>query len=84
METTTIDVFEALQELPDRDAAKKIADYIEESKQLNFANMKEVFATKEDVVSAKLEIIQRLDTHFKWLIGILIAFFSIAIAILKH
>jgi hypothetical protein len=48
METTTTDLYEALQELPNSKAAKKIADYMEESRQLNLERMREIFMTKDD------------------------------------
>jgi len=59
METTTTDVFEALQDLyhpngqANAKAAKIIADYMEESRQLHLDRMKEIFMTKDD----KLELI---------------------------
>jgi hypothetical protein len=42
-------------------------------------DFKELFLTKED----KLELITRMDSHFRWLIGILLTVSGIIIAVSK-
>lgn len=42
-------------------------------------DLKQIFLTKDD----KIEILNRIDSSFKWLAGIVIAMFSLTIAILK-
>ena len=41
--------------------------------------LKKIFLTKDD----KIDLISRMDTHFKWLAGIMIASISLAVAIIK-
>jgi hypothetical protein len=61
MTTTTTDFFEALQQLPDKSAAKTVTDYVEETRQTNIARIKEVFATKEDLQKIKVELIEKIN-----------------------
>jgi hypothetical protein len=67
---TTIDLYEALQQLPNSAAAKQIADYMEQGKQLNLERMKEIFMTKDD----KIELFKRIEeiklSMVKWYLGI--------------
>jgi hypothetical protein len=73
METmSSLDVFEALQKLPDRESTKKIADYMDESKRINMQNMKDVFVTKEDLLRLKDELKDHFNNRF-WIIFITLA-----------
>lgn len=70
---------------------KDIDELLANVEPITKSDMKEIFATKEDMALLRSDVkedirnIERsLDRHFKWLVGILIAFFTIAIAILKH
>ena len=61
-----------LQQLPDEEAAQTIADYMEESKQLNLNRMKEIFATKEDLFQVRNELFKNSNSNFQWTVGIVI------------
>lgn len=41
--------------------------------------LKDVFLTKQD----KIDLLSRMDSHFKWLTGIMIATISLAVTFLK-
>ncbi len=69
---TTTQLFKALRKLPDEEAAQTIADYMEESKQLNLGRMKEIFATKEDLLNVKLELHKEISNSKIQVIGAMI------------
>jgi hypothetical protein len=52
---------------------------IEVFNRLQKDDLKKIFLTKDD----KIDLHTRMDSHFKWLAGIVIAMFGLAIAILK-
>lgn len=61
MEVSTTDFFEAVRKVSGNEAvAKTITDYVEQTKQTNTSQLKDVFLTKND----KVEIIDRLNKHF--------------------
>lgn len=86
MSTTTTDFFEALQNLipgskVDPAAAKKITDYVEETKTTNVANMKEIFLTKDDKIELigamkqdKIEVVEKIHKSktetIMWIVGV--------------
>jgi CHASE3 domain sensor protein len=69
---TTTQLFKALQQLPDENAAQTITDYLEEGKQVNMDRMKEVFATKEDLSQVRNELLKDSNANFKWTVGIVV------------
>ncbi len=79
MPTTQIGVFNLLQKACSKEEAEKIVTFISNQNVQGIDDLKKIFLTKDD----KIDLLSRMDSHFKWLVGIVIAMFSLAIAILK-
>jgi len=79
MPTTQIGVFNLLQKACSKEEAEKIVTFISNQNVEGIDDLKKIFLTKDD----KIDLLTRMDSHFKWLAGIVIAMFSLAIAILK-
>lgn len=79
MKATQIEVFNLLQKAFSKEEAEKIVTFISEQNVEGIDDLKKIFLTKDD----KIDLLTRMDSHFKWLAGIVIAMFSLAIAILK-
>jgi hypothetical protein len=90
MPTTQIEVFNVLQKAFSKEEAEKIVTFISEQNVEGMQDFKSSFLTKDDKIEllqkidlTKVDLLTRMDSHFKWLAGIVIAMFSLAIAILK-
>jgi hypothetical protein len=68
-----------LQKAFSKEEAEKIVTFISKQNVEGIDDLKKIFLTKDD----KIDLLTRMDSHFKWLAGIVIAMFSLAIAILK-
>ncbi|MBA4140387.1 MAG: hypothetical protein H0X70_07750 [Segetibacter sp.] len=79
MKATQIEVFNLLQKAFSKEEAEKIVTFISEQNVEGIDDLKKIFLTKDN----KIDLLTRMDSHFKWLAGIVIAMFSLAIAILK-
>ncbi len=79
MKATQIEVFNLLQKAFSKEEAEKKVAFISEQNVEGIDDLKKIFLTKDD----KIDLLTRMDSHFKWLAGIVIAMFSLAIAILK-
>ncbi len=79
MKATQIDVFNLLQKAFSKEEAEKIVTFISEQNVEGIDDLKKIFPAKDD----KIDLLSRMDSHFKWLTGIVITMFSLAIAILK-
>ena len=83
MTHSTTDVFEALKNLAphsNAEAAKTITDYLEESKQLNVTQLKEIFLTKDD----KIDLMKEITTRFWITIAVTVTLFGIVITMLLN
>ncbi len=90
MPTTQIEVFNVLQKAFSKEEAEKIVTFISEQNVEGMQDFKSSFLTKDDKIEllqkidlTKVDLLTRMDSHFKWLAGIVIAMFGLAIAILK-
>lgn len=79
MKASQIEVFNLLQKAFSKEEDEKIETFISEQNVEGIDDLKKIFLTKDD----KIDLLTRMDSHFKWLAGIVIAMFSLAIAILK-
>ncbi len=79
MKATQIEVFNLLQKAFSKEEAEKIVTFISEQNVEGIDDLKKIFLTKDN----KIDLLTRMDSHFKWLAGIVIAMFGLAIAILK-
>jgi hypothetical protein len=79
MERSDIEVFEILNTRFPREESKKIVNYLDIKQHKTMQDFKELFLTKED----KLDLITRMDSHFRWLVGILLTVSGIIIAVSK-
>ncbi|MCW3105520.1 MAG: hypothetical protein JWQ09_26 [Segetibacter sp.] len=73
-----IELLNIFQKAFPKDEAEKIIKILVDDTQPT-EELKQIFLTKDD----KIEILNRIDSSFKWLAGIVIAMFSLTIAILK-
>jgi hypothetical protein len=79
MERSDIEVFEILNTRFPKEGSKKIVNYLDIKQHKTMQDFKELFLTKED----KLDLITRMDSHFRWLVGILLTVSGIIIAVSK-
>lgn len=75
-----IELLNLFQEItPSKEKAERLVKLLVDENQNQIEDLRQIFLTKDD----KIEILTRLDNHFKWLVGIMITLFSLAIAIFK-
>jgi hypothetical protein len=83
MTYTTTQLFNTLRKKLGEDEAETLVTFITEDIQDEFEQRKEIFATRQALSETELRIIQRLDSHFKWLVGILFILIGLAVTIIK-
>ena len=83
MTITTTQLYRLLSEKVGKDTAETLTTFVEEKVKEEVQEKSLTLATQVQLAETKTEIIQRLDNHFKWLIGIMISIFGLAIAIFK-
>lgn len=80
--TADVDIFTLLQKHFGEEEAQKFVSLLndkqEEGKD-NIESLKDVFLTKQD----KIDLISRMDSHFKWLARIVIVGLSLVVADIK-
>ena len=79
MATSQIEVFQILKSKFGEYDAGKVVTFISESVEKNVHMATENLLTKED----KIDILNRMNEHFKWLVGIMLTAIGIAVAIAK-
>jgi hypothetical protein len=77
--TQSLKVYEVLNKhFNNKEDAKIVVEQIEQIIEEKIEAKKDIFLTKDD----KIELINKIDTNFKWLVGILITLFGIVIGLL--
>jgi hypothetical protein len=79
MATSQIEVFQILKSKFGEYDAGKVVTFIGESVEKNVHMATENLLTKED----KIDILNRMNEHFKWLVGIMLTAIGVAVAIAK-
>ena len=79
MTTSQIEVYQLLKAKIGEREAEKVVTFITELSEKNVQTAASNLLTKED----KIDILNRMDAHFKWLVGIMLTAISIAVAVAK-
>ncbi len=79
MIVSEIRLYELLKKKIGQEEAEAFVAILDTTVDKKFEEKKDFLLTQKD----KTEIMNRLDSHFKWLVGIMIALLSISVALIK-
>lgn len=79
MVTSQIQVYEILKKAHGEESAKMIVTFIEQKAE----EMANESATKTALAETELRLSNKMDAHFKWLVGVMISTISIATVLSK-
>ena len=69
---STLELYDLLKVKVGEREAKALVEYVDNKVEQRIEEKKDILATKQDIHELSEKLIERMDTHFKWLIGLFI------------
>ena len=90
MAAVKLQVYKLFEKTYGEENAKVIMTFIEESNEKQINDLRSIFLTKEDKIDlvdrinrTEINLTSRLDSHFKWLVGIMVAIAGLCMTLAK-
>lgn len=90
MAAVKLQVYKLFEKTYGEENAKIIMTFIEENNEKQINDLRSIFLTKEDKIelleklgATEIRLTRRVDDHFKWLVGIMVALASLCLAAAK-